>query len=77
MSLEKSLFAKSPYCLDGFFTFTKGSEIGSGSYGNVREAEMNNTIYAIKKIRVNKEFRIKYSLREVEALIKLDGCENV
>ncbi|RWS20810.1 hypothetical protein B4U80_14221 [Leptotrombidium deliense] len=51
MSLEKSLFVGSPYSFDGFFKFTKGREIGSGSYGNVREAEINDTIYAIKKIR--------------------------
>ncbi|RWS19951.1 hypothetical protein B4U80_11447 [Leptotrombidium deliense] len=77
MNLDKSLFAGSPYNVYGLFTFRKGGEIGNGSYGNVRQAELNGTVFAIKKIKVNAKFPIRYILREVEALIKLDGCANV
>ncbi|RWS21413.1 CBL-interacting protein kinase 18-like protein [Leptotrombidium deliense] len=71
MNHNKPLFAGNPY-----LKYKKGKQIGFGSYGTVFEAESNGIVYAIKKIHADIE-DLDFTVREIEALIKLDGHPNI
>ncbi|RWS20009.1 interferon-induced: double-stranded RNA-activated protein kinase-like protein, partial [Leptotrombidium deliense] len=71
------MFAGDPFD-NKFCNYEKGKNEDKrrGSYGVVYKAELNGEIFAIKKLRVGK-VEMKYLKREIDALIKLENCENI
>ncbi|RWS24010.1 hypothetical protein B4U80_13283 [Leptotrombidium deliense] len=72
------MFAGDPFEDNPFFKYKKGKREDKrrGSYGVVYKAELNGKIFAVKKLRVD-DVKMKYLKREIDALVKLKGCENI
>ncbi|RWS24667.1 hypothetical protein B4U80_13185, partial [Leptotrombidium deliense] len=78
MNCDKAMFAGDPFEDNPFFKYKKGKrgDKKKGSYGVVYKAELDGKFFAVKKLRVG-DVKMKYLKREIDALIKLKGCENI